>query len=371
MEDNNNFGLEGIFFDDPTEPTTGSGSNTQAIPETEEKDNVEEISSQQQEFIFETPNKDSRSTKPTVPVTENKDELEVEYNAEDAKTYFDFLKQNNLLAVGDDFEFDGSAEKLQEAHDATIQTYKESAYGAIMSALPENLQGLLQYALAGGDDYDQFLNQSASFDIESVAGQEAVIRYFYKNTANWDDKKIDRYISKLDEEELSEEAQDLNIQIDEANKDAQKAVVQAEEDRKKVAIESHKALQANIAQTIDKAGYIEQSRKANIKNFMFNPIRRADGSLTEYSRVLQSIQSNPDHLAQLADLLFDYDKDKGISYQRFEKSAKTTLTKDLKRHLEQSTSSKVNGLVIPGKALKNSQSNNKTEDIDWKAFLGN
>jgi len=283
-------------------------------------------------------------------------------------TIFETLKQLSQAIIQNE---SGSAEKLQEAHEATIETYKASAYSAIMSALPENLQGLLQYAMAGGDDYEQFLNQSASFDTDNIVGQEAVIRYFYKNTANWDDKKIERYIAKLDEDELAEEAQDLSAQIEEANKAAQKAAIQKEEAARQAAIEQQKALQANIAQTIEKAGYIEQARKSNIKNFMFNPVRRADGSLTEYQRVLQSIQSNPDHLAQLADLLYDYDKEKGITYQRFEKNAKTTLTKDLKRHLEQSTSSKVNGLVIPGKSLKNSQTSKTTaNDIDWKAFLG-
>jgi len=311
----------------------------------------------------------TKDTETTSEEAESKD-TESDYDEAAAKDYFDFLKSNNLIHVPEDFEFDGSAEKLQEAHDQTIQTYKESAYTAIMSSLPENLQDLLQYALSGGSDYDKFLNRSTSFDTETVEGQEAVIRYFYKNTANWDDKKIDRYIAKLDEDEISEEALDLNAQIEEAQAQARKAAVQAEEDNKRKAIEGQKAFQQNIAQTIDKAGYIEQSRKSNVKNFMFNPVRRADGSLTEYQRTLQSIQNNPDHLAQLADLLFDYDKEKGISYTRFEKNAKTTLTKDLKRQLESSTSAKVHGINVPNRTnLKASQAS-KTDEIDWKAFLG-
>lgn len=365
------FGLD-IFFDDPIDPIDTGSANTQELEnDTENASNSDKV----QEIVFdsksvETGDKTKRESNSEAEPKTTTQDAEIEYDEVAAKDYFDFLKSNNLIIVGDDFEFDGTPEKLQEAHDKTIEVYKESAYTAIMSALPENLQDLLQYALSGGDDYDQFLNKDKSFDTESQEGQEAVIRFFYKNTANWDDRKIDRYIAKLDEDELLEEALDLNAQIEVAQSEARKAAVQAEEDNKKKAIESHKAFQANIAQTIDKAGYIEQSRKSNIKNFMFNPVRRSDGQLTEYQRTLQSIQSNPDHLAQLADLLFDYDKDKGISYTRFEKSAKTTLTKDLKRQLESSTSSKVHGINIPSRAnLKASQAN-RNEEIDWKAFLG-
>lgn len=369
MED---FELDGLFFDEPIDNNTivdkgadneDKGSNKPVSTNSDEAIITDEI------VFGPAPTKEKEASEKTNDSNisfddeEDQEEEVTEDTVQVNTAYFEFLKQNNLINVPDDFEFDGSPEKIAEAHEQTLNAYKASAFSAIMDALPENIQGLLQYALEGGSDYQSFLNQPTTFDVSTPEGQESAIRYFYKNSAGWDDKRIDKLISRLDDEELAEEATDAIDQIEELNKKERENALLTQKKQKEEAEERQKQFQQNIKNVINTVGYIEPARKNNIKNFMFNPVRRGDGVLTDYQRTLQNIQTNPEHLAQLADLLLDYDKEKGISYSRFEKKAKTTLTKDLKRHLDQTVADKV-----PSLSIKNKDNKNK-EDIDWKAFL--
>lgn len=376
------FELDGLFFDDP-EPITPKDTSTGQQDATGFKETATKSASSnsddtgsyvEDEIIFgpsTTPkdaSKDKQDDQGIVfeddsddePDSKGKDGVSDSETIELNKSYFEFLKKNNLLFVKEDFEFDGSSEKLAEAQDQTLETYKDSAFKAIMNALPEKIQNLVNYSLEGGTNYEPFLKENTGFDISTDEGKEAAIRYFYKNTANWDDKRIDKHLSRLDDDDLAEEATEALLEIEEYNKVQQAELVKAQQLAKQELEEKQKAFQANIRSVIDKVGYIENTRKNSIKNFMFNTIRKSDGILTDYQRTLQNIQSNPEHLAQLADLLMDYDKEKGISYNRFERKAKTTLTRDLKTHLDQTVADKVPSLV-PGK--------NSKDDIDWKAFL--
>jgi hypothetical protein len=274
------------------------------------------------------------------------------------KKYFDFMKESNLLMVPDDFEFDGSSEKLEEAHEKTLATMQELAYGAIMQRLPEEVQGLLQYAIKGGTDYESFLKRGEAFNTETEEGQIAIIKHYYKNNVKWDDAKIERYLTKSDVSDIAQEAEDIKRELEESSSEQRKAKIAEQEALERASIEQQKAVQTKIVDTIGKAGFIEEPRKQPLKNFIFNAVRKEDGKATDFQRALNQIQTNPEHLIQLADLLMDYDKKDGLKYQRFESKAITRVNKDLKAKLEQTVAKKIGSI------------GNTTKEIDWSKFVG-
>jgi hypothetical protein len=274
------------------------------------------------------------------------------------KKYYEFMKESNLLMVPDDFEFDGTNEKLTEAHETTLANMQQLAYSAIMERLPEEVQSLVQYSLKGGKDYEAFLKQDNSFDISNEQGQISLIKHYYKNTVKWDDARIERYLSKTDEGELAAEAESIKEELEESQSEQRKLKIAEQERLEKLAMEQQKAVQVKITDTIGNAGFIEDKRKQPLKNFIFNAVRKDDGKATDFQRALNQIQTNPEHLIQLADLLMDYDKVKGLKYERFENKATTRVTKDLKAKLEQTVSKKLGSI------------GNSSKEIDWAKFIG-
>ena len=101
--------------------------------------------------------------------------------------------------------------------------------------------------------------------------------------------------------------------------------------------------------------------ETKLKNFIFNVARKEDGVMTEMIRTFNSIQNNPEHFIQLADLFLDYDKEKGIAYSRFEKNGQTTLNKNLKKALEESVSKKISSFA-------NNPKTGTAKEIDWSTF---
>jgi hypothetical protein len=272
------------------------------------------------------------------------------------KGYFEFLKSNNLLLVDETFEYDGSEEQLAEAKNQTIHNYQKLALDAIMDNLPEDFKNILTYTLQGGTDYKKFL-ETPAFDDTTIEGQSEIIASYYKNEMQWSKDKIDKFISKMDEEEIAEEALELKEKIKEKQSIlVQKAIEQQVEAQKQDEIERAKKVQ-EITASIETAGFVDVKRKSPLKNFIFNPVRKSDGMHSEFQRVLSSIQNNPSHLIQLADLLMDYDKAKGLAYERFEKKAETKLTQSLKENLNKTIKAKVG------------QIKGSDEPINWAKFM--
>jgi hypothetical protein len=137
---------------------------------------------------------------------------------------------------------------------------------------------------------------------------------------------------------------------------------QKAEEEKQVA--QLKAYNDKLEAGIKDANFVPADRKPKLKNFMFNTVRKEDGAKSEMVRNFEAIQKNPEHLIQLADLLMDYDKEKGIAYTRFEKKSQTTLNKGLKKALEETVNAKVASFSNAGK----STSSSKITEFDWSKF---
>jgi hypothetical protein len=145
---------------------------------------------------------------------------------------------------------------LEEALTATFDNWKQK--------LPSNVMGLIQHTFNGGnpDEYMKAWTESPlqSFDIETEAGQEAFLRYYYKTVEKLDsdeiEDKMDYHLDRGNAESVSKRyfkrmAEDRDKKLE------QLAKAQIDEQRK--AKEANEQRKAKMAQGIGKvkefAGY--------------------------------------------------------------------------------------------------------------------
>jgi hypothetical protein len=275
------------------------------------------------------------------------------------KDYIKVLEKHGLLFLpeGTDLEKETEESVWTKAQEHTRTMYQNAAIESLLDAIPDKLRDAVLYTVKGGEDYMSFFQEKDSFDITTESGQVAAIRSYYKNVNNWNDDRIERAVKRLDTEDLKEEAEIALSAIEEHEAELAQEKIKAQQDAQKAEEQAMIHYQQTLRTAIADAKFIEDGRKKNIQNFMFNPVKKQDGMSTEYQRVLKQIQGSPQHMAQLADLLLDYDKEKGIPYDRFKRSAKTSLTQDLQKAL--STTDKQKSAAI------------KDEDINWASLLSN
>ncbi len=318
----------------------------------------------------ETPPQEDADTPPQEdednPREDGEDEDEPEgISAEDLTSYYEVLKETNLLIVPEDFEFDGTEESLQKAFDYTRQTNEGLAAQAMWQALPQDFKPLLEYALKGGTSIQDYLSvYSKSYDDLSPStkeGQRKIMEAYYKATSKYTDERIQKMIDRLeDRDELEEEAIDSLSELKQLMEEEKAALMKrAEEEAQDRALKNAKQVQL-ITEAID--SHEDEARRSKIKAFFFNQVEKPDGgATTEFDMVLSSIKDNPEHFVQLADILLDYDRKKGFSMERYKTQGKTQATRKLSSILGDKLNSK--------SKVKSNTSESKQEDFDWKNYI--
>jgi hypothetical protein len=120
-----------------------------------------------------------------------------------------------------------------------------------------------------------------------------------------------------------------------------------------------------VQQAVVNTDIISKERKGKVAAFIVNPVNKNGSVQTDITRVVNNILANPNHIVQLADILFDYDFEKGIQTDRFIKQGQIKSIQSLKEKLDNKLGS--------AKANSTSRNNgsNKSGDLNWDDFLKN
>lgn len=296
---------------------------------------------------------------------------EDEGGAEIPKSYFEFLEKQGLLAVPEGFEFDGTANGLQEAMLKTKENLYATAIQEIWNRLDPDFQAALKYNLDGGKDFSKF---SATYgantldldkiNLSDTDSQKAVVREYYKKTSKYSDEKINRLINRLIEmEDLTDEAEEaVDYLKKSAAEEKQQILKQQEEDKAKREQEINE-WRSTVVSNIQESD-IPKSRKGKIQAYVLNPVQRGEQTLTDFERTLTAIFSNPEHYIQLADMIFDYDPKKGLDTSRTSTKTKSQAASSFQKELEDAmkSSGKPTTGVQPRKAPKEAV-------LDWENIL--
>lgn len=287
------------------------------------------------------------------------------------KAYFDFLEEYGIIQTPEDFKFDGSPEKLKEALDLTKQSLTQQVAANLWSALPENFRPLLEYGLRGGSSLEEYLEayseiDYSTLDLEDVNTQRRVMADYYRQTTSHSPEKINRFITRLEEsgdlrDEASEVLSELSViqerkKAELMNKVEKERMQQAQRQKEKV---------DSLVNAIESSSAIHPSRRSKLRAFFFSPVKLEDGNATTgFNYTIDAIMQNPEHQAQLADLLLEYDPKKGFSLERFEKRVASKAAKSFQETLTE----KLDSPIKTSASKTTPQSSSK---FDWNSFYNN
>lgn len=131
--------------------------------------------------LHKDPKDDSTDDDPTDNGS-NDDDPQVD---DSAVEYFEYLKSSGVLALPEDYEFDGTADGIEEALELTKKNLANGAYQNIWNSLPEDFKPLLDYALRGGKSLDEYINTFSNnslenLDLSDIDNQRTIIEKYYK-----------------------------------------------------------------------------------------------------------------------------------------------------------------------------------------------
>lgn len=260
--------------------------------------------------------------------------------------YYEFLSGQGLLSVGEDFEFDGSVEKFQEAVEKTKENSTLAGAEAIMNALPEDFRLVVNYALSGGTDINEVVSQMnnsfslENLDLEKVEDQKAALERYYKKTTRFSDKKIQKNIARLiEDEESEEEAEYAFEELKKIDKEEKTQLIQTQANQKKV---EDAALQQAYTGFVDMTkankGW-SGKRKQAIIDSIWTVGKYGKSQSSYFDHIDSQVKSNPEHLAQLADIYLDYDPSKGFGKsKRVKQKNKTEVVSNFREQLNNALS---------------------------------
>lgn len=297
--------------------------------------------------------------------TETQDPIEVD---DKLQAYVSFLKENELIDIPEEYEFKGSPDELQQVFEYTKQNRVKQAYESVYNSLPEDFKPALEYIMNGGTSVSEFLSMAASdplsgVDITTPEGQRQAVYLSLRETSNYPDEKIKKIVSRLaeDEDELANEAAEAYRELVGLKEQRQYAVIQqARLEREQQQQMMQQRTQA-LASAIDSSQSIHPQRRNKVKAFFFEPLNTPEGVTTGFNYSINNILQNPEHQAQLADILLEYDPSVGFSSDRLEKRVKTKATQQFQTLLQKA--------IDPKNVQKSSsQRPQSSKNFDWDVF---
>lgn len=257
-------------------------------------------------------------------------------SSEVRQAYYEYLQQNQLLDLPEDFDYDGSAEKFEEAISLTKQRQQASLAQQFFESLPTDYQEALK-AASQGISLEEFYESaySTNLDISTEESQRRVLHRYLKETSSLSDQKISKLISTYEEEgTLKEEAQDAAAAILDRQQQIQQQRAQAQQEALARQEQERQQYTQQLVDAIKTTSFIHPSRKEKVKSFFFSPIKSGNEQTTAFNKTIQNILANPTHQAQLADILLDYSPEQGFTLERFEKRVKARATSSFKEELD-------------------------------------
>jgi len=324
----------------------------------------------------ETPPPDSEEFKEEEdsPETPNLDTSEAEESEEQEavevdpqlQAYVEFLKENDLVELPEDFT--PSPDNLQEVFEYTKEVRTKKAYEDILNSLPEDFKPALEYVRNGGTSVKEFLqtysdNPLDTLDLETAEGQKKVVFLALKETSNYPDEKINKIVSRIaeDADELAAEASESFRELDQLYADRKQQLIQQAKEQQEAQRLSAEQKTQELYTAIESSTSIHPQRRNKVKSFFFDPIKTPNGVSTGFNNTINSILTNPEHQAQLADILLEYDPNAGFSLERLEKKIQTKATKQFQAALSKT--------LDPKQAQKSSvKSSPTTKELDWRTL---
>lgn len=255
---------------------------------------------------------------PDVPA-DNQDDEQREPTV--GETLYGLLKDEGVLSLPDDYEFDGEVSSLKTAFEKQNELYQQAIQEQFIQSVPKQLRDIYDAALKGVDNIDELLSlkrkQLDSVDITTLDNQRLVVKRDLEEKGI-NATVIDTVLDKLEKEgTLEAEAKT----IDDRNKAA------AQEQIKKMAAEKQAAIELQQKQAKEAQEQFALQVTESLKELDWGEGKKKsilsdlyEVDQTGMSRVgvkLNQIFQDPNALIYFADFLQYYDAKKGFDIAGF------------------------------------------------------
>lgn len=298
--------------------------------------------------------------------------VEEDGESDTIKNYIGFLQEQGYLDLPEDYELKATSEGLKTALEDNRKAMYDKTARAFYDSLPDDFKPIMDYALNGGSDINEFvkLTSEQEFEVlnpENPDDQKRLLFLNFKETyPKYDSDRINRMISKFDEDELEQAAKEAYADLLSSKQDRiQQKIAEeqaAKEERERVAQQSAQALRDAIKQ----ATFIDDSLKNSVNALFFNRLNVGGKNMSEFEYFIQNVFKKPEHLAQLGSFFKDYDVNVGFSTKRFEQKGAQKANKNF----HQLISTRLDNPSLP-KASHKDQHGTIKEDITLEQFLEN
>jgi hypothetical protein len=253
--------------------------------------------------------------------------------------YYNYLLEKGVITPPEDFKFDGTEEALEEIFEVSESFKQQMAVQEFLESLPPDYAEAIVYAARTGQPLNAYLESNNTIDFSQVditdtATQKEVIRSYYKiQNPNFSDEKIDKFISRLQDEDLEGEAEEAIDYLAGYQQQLAEAQRMQQEQLAQQAQEQYVEYQTSVNSAIDQSDFIKGRRKNQLKAFVWNEIERGDGVDTDVNRKIQQLAANPDHYVTFLDLLYDYNPEQGFNFNKIIEQGKAQATTSFRRSL--------------------------------------
>jgi hypothetical protein len=264
-----------------------------------------------------------------------------------------FLQSQKVLDLPEGFKPEHSLDSFVEAMEYNLEQLQTKARDSFLSSLPEEVVSLVKFTIANKgatiDDYIEEYNNSignvaggidlTNADLEDEDQQRKIYKYYLKATTKYSDDKINKQIDLLEKNsELYFEAKEALTELITMEAEAKKQFDKQQTELMNDRLKKEKEERQNYINTIKSNENIPTERKQKVQNFIINKVTLSNGmQVNGLVKALNELGKNPEHVVQLADILLDYDPNKGLDLNRFVALGKSQKTKEIKKQLDDTT----------------------------------
>lgn len=247
------------------------------------------------------------------------------------ENHFKYAKEQNLLYLPEDFEFDGN---IEQAYLVDAQHRQQLVADNLVNQMPDELKAIVQYGLAASRDglsvdYTDLIETSSSveylkgldFQANQQSAEEFLLDYYTEEVGIKKSAAMGALERHKDEGDLVETAAQFRDQMVASYEDDLKDRTQDTE--KKIKNEQQKQIQhyQTVNKLINEAQWASNTKRA-IKHELYNGVTA--------SKIDNLLTKDPKGLVQLLQFLSQYDLEKGFLQNQTDKKIKTQAAQKVK-----------------------------------------
>lgn len=328
------------------------------------------------EDIEETTEEDVEDTEESVEES-NETEEEEEEDETFVKGY-DIFKENIFKYLPEDYEFKATEKGFEEALNVVEDTIAGNIHSQYLAQLEGNpkAKAYLDFLVKteGNGDFDKwqkvYNTDISSFKEEDMSDND-VAKVVYSEYLKFQGLEDEDILQKLEDAEdfgtLEKEAKIALKYIPKIQEKETEELLKDYQDQKKNRDEVYQS-NYNILSETAKQIKLPKEKGQQLVDSIMRPVRTQGGyETTMFNYMLNRVQTNPQHILQLASLIMDYDEEKGFNFDGI--ASKKENTKVARNFREKLTELEKAAPISKSKGSYKSHKRDKAPDITEGEFF--